>query len=90
MMQGMMFLPDGRMLIMDKEQYKKIIEQSIVLDLVDNENEQTAQAESNESAINETDRFEEEKVGLRQSKDRKQSQASQKRKVPDEFSHADV
>jgi hypothetical protein len=40
MMQGMMFLPDGRMLIMDKEQYKKVIEQSIVLDLVETDNEQ--------------------------------------------------
>jgi hypothetical protein len=33
----MMFLPDGRVLIMDKDQYKKVIESSIVLDLADME-----------------------------------------------------
>jgi len=33
MLQGMMFLPDGRVLIMDKELYQKTLEQSIVLDL---------------------------------------------------------
>lgn len=32
-----MFLPDGRVLIMDKDQYKKVIESSIVLDLADME-----------------------------------------------------
>lgn len=35
-----MFLPDGKVLIMDKEQYKKVIEQSIVLDLNECEVEQ--------------------------------------------------
>lgn len=35
MLQGIMFLPDGKVLIMDNEQYKKVIDQSIVLDLLD-------------------------------------------------------
>lgn len=39
----MMFLPDGKVLIMDKEQYKKVIEQSIVLDLNDCEAEQSGE-----------------------------------------------
>ena len=34
-LQGMMFLPDGRVLIMDNELFKKTIDQSIVLDLLD-------------------------------------------------------
>jgi hypothetical protein len=33
----MMFLPDGRVLIMDNEQYQKTIDSSIVLDLLDSE-----------------------------------------------------
>ena len=33
MLQGLMFLPDGRVLIMDSELYKQTIEKSIVLDL---------------------------------------------------------
>lgn len=40
MLQGMMFLPDGRVLIMDKEQYKRTLEQSIVLDLAEIEDTQ--------------------------------------------------
>ena len=35
MLQGMMFLPDGRVLIMDNELFRRTIEQSIVLDLLD-------------------------------------------------------
>ena len=35
MLQGLMFLPDGRVLIMDSELYKQTIEKSIVLDLFD-------------------------------------------------------
>jgi hypothetical protein len=35
MLQGMMFLPDGRVLIMDNELYRQTIEKSIVLDLFD-------------------------------------------------------
>jgi len=31
----MMFLPDGRVLIMDKELYQRTLDQSIVLDLLD-------------------------------------------------------
>lgn len=31
----MMFLPDGRVLIMDNELFRKTIDQSIVLDLLD-------------------------------------------------------
>lgn len=34
-LQGMMFLPDGRVLIMDNELFKRTIDQSIVLDLLD-------------------------------------------------------
>ena len=33
----MMFLPDGRVLIMDNELFKKTIDQSIVLDILDQE-----------------------------------------------------
>lgn len=33
MLQGLMFLPDGRVLIMDNELFKQTIEKSIVLDL---------------------------------------------------------
>jgi hypothetical protein len=33
-----MFLPDGRVLIMENELYKKTIEQSIVLDLFESGN----------------------------------------------------
>ena len=33
----MMFLPDGRVLIMDNELFKRTIDQSIVLDLLDQE-----------------------------------------------------
>lgn len=36
-MQGMMFLPDGRVVILDQEQYKKTLESAIVLDLFDTE-----------------------------------------------------
>jgi len=32
-MEGVMFLPDGRVLIMDHQQYKHMIENSIVLDM---------------------------------------------------------
>lgn len=35
MLSGLMFLPDGRVLIMDSELYKQTIEKSIVLDLFD-------------------------------------------------------
>lgn len=35
MLQGLMFLPDGRVLIMDSELFKETIEKSIVLDLFD-------------------------------------------------------
>lgn len=35
MLQGLMFLPDGRVLIMDSELYKQTIDKSIVLDLFD-------------------------------------------------------
>ena len=70
-----MFLPDGRVLIMEKEQYKKVIEQSIVLDLVDNESsDPLSQPESTEASSQQDDK-EEEKSGLSRPKDsnRKQS-----------------
>lgn len=35
MLQGLMFLSDGRVLIMDSELFKQTIERSIVLDLFD-------------------------------------------------------
>ena len=35
MLQGLMFLSDGRVLIMDSELFKQTIEKSIVLDLFD-------------------------------------------------------
>ena len=38
LLQGMMFLPDGRALIMDNELFKKTLEQSIILDIHENEN----------------------------------------------------
>lgn len=38
-MQGLMFLPDGRVLIMDNELYQKTIEQSIVLDMFESGNQ---------------------------------------------------
>ena len=46
----MMFLPDGRALIMDSELFKKTLEQSIILDIHENENSE-AHSPSNQSAI---------------------------------------
>lgn len=34
---GLMFLPDGKALIMDSDLYRETIEKSIVVDLVDNQ-----------------------------------------------------
>lgn len=48
-MQGLMFLPDGKALIMDNELYKKTIESSIVLDLLDTQ--QTVSNSSNPELI---------------------------------------
>jgi hypothetical protein len=45
MLQGMMFLPDGRVLIMDSELYKQTIEKSIVLDLFDGTSLSPSQAQ---------------------------------------------
>ena len=80
-----MFLPDGRVLIMDQEQYKKVIDQSIVLDLAENDSEILPDANEPQ----EMDREEETKTGLARSKDnnRKQSQANQKRKPFPEDNH---
>lgn len=50
MLQGMMFLPDGRVLIMDNELFKRTIDQSIVLDLLETENSE-ANSPSNQTAI---------------------------------------
>ena len=58
-MQGMMFLPDGRVLIMDKELYQKTLDQSIVLDLFE------SGSNANTSTSQEND-FEEEKQGVHQ------------------------
>ena len=46
----MMFLPDGRALIMDNELFKKTLEQSIILDIHENENSET-NSPSNQNAI---------------------------------------
>lgn len=47
MLQGLMFLPDGRVLIMDSELYKKTIEKSIVLDLFEGTSLNTTNQPSN-------------------------------------------
>ena len=49
-LQGMMFLPDGRVLIMDNELFKRTIDQSIVLDLLETETSE-ANSHSNQNAI---------------------------------------
>jgi hypothetical protein len=59
-MQGMMFLPDGRVLIMDKELYQKTLDQSIVLDLFE-----SGSNAANTSTSQEND-LEEEKQGVQQ------------------------
>jgi len=38
MPQGLMFLPDGKALIMDQQLYRQTIEKSIVIDLIENQN----------------------------------------------------
>jgi len=58
-MQGMMFLPDGRVLIMDKELYQRTLDQSIVLDLFE------SGSNANTSTSQEND-LEEEKQGVQQ------------------------
>ena len=46
-MQGLMFLPDGRVLIMDNELYQKTIEQSIVLDMFESGNQIFSDSQQN-------------------------------------------
>ena len=46
----MMFLPDGRVLLMDTDLFKKTIDQSIVLDLLETEGSGT-NSPSNQNAI---------------------------------------
>lgn len=69
MLQGLMFLPDGRVLIMDSELYKQTIERSIVLDLFDGPQLQSLPLEEEKSS------------GGRQPKDvkSKQNQANQRK-----------
>lgn len=43
-----MFLPDGRVLVMDKDLYQKTLEQSIVLDLFEAGQSQAAQSQLND------------------------------------------
>ena len=85
-----MFLPDGRVLIMNQEDYNKTIEKSIVLDLLDSEikldSEFSQLAISTAStSMQPGSEVEDEKqsttLGSRLYKDsnRKQSQANQKR-----------
>ena len=50
LLQGMMFLPDGRALIMDNELFKRTIDQSIILDILETENSE-ANSPSNQNAI---------------------------------------
>ena len=56
----MMFLPDGRVLIMDKELYQKTLDQSIVLDLFE-----SGSNAANTSTSQEND-LEEDKQGVQQ------------------------
>ncbi len=48
-MQGLMFLPDGRVLIMDNEIYQKTIESSIVLDMFESGNQILAETQPAEN-----------------------------------------
>lgn len=85
-----MFLPDGRVLIMDNELYKRTIEQSIVLDLLGSEppTDQLDQLSVNPSMCLETseeDKNQSSSVSrFQKDNNRKQSQANQKRRAQNE------
>ena len=76
-----MFLPDGRVLIMDSEQYKQTIERSIVLDLFDGTSLGSNQSASSGGQAREENNKEEEKLGYRSTKEagKKTSQANQRK-----------
>lgn len=65
-----MFLPDGRVLIMDSELFKQTIEKSIVLDLFD------GTSLTSGSFTSEDAKKEEEKNNVRSGKEKKPSQAN--------------
>ena len=69
MLQGLMFLPDGRVLIMDSELYKQTIERSIVLDLFDGTSLSNTNSLSLGSAMKDESLKEEEKMGPRPNKE---------------------
>ncbi|CDW71651.1 e3 ubiquitin-protein ligase herc2 [Stylonychia lemnae] len=91
MLQGLMFLPDGRVLIMDSDLYKQTIERSIVLDLFDGTslNPQSTSSQTSTSSVM-VPSFEEEKSQLpriakdnhqiQQQSKSKQNQANQRKK----------
>lgn len=85
-----MFLPDGRVLIMDNELYKRTIEQSIVLDLLgsDPPTDQLDQLSVNPSLgvdNSEEDKNQSSSVSrFQKENNRKQSQANQKRRAQNE------
>ena len=61
MLQGLMFLSDGRVLIMDSELFKQTIEKSIVLDLFDgtslSNNNQYAMAQIRDESVKEEEKL---------------------------------
>jgi hypothetical protein len=65
-----MFLPDGRVLIMDSELFKQTIERSIVLDLFE------GTSLTHNSFTSEESKKDEEKSSIRQGKEKKPSQAN--------------
>ncbi len=67
MLQGLMFLPDGRVLIMDSDLFKQTIERSIVLDLFE------GTSLTHNSFISEEGKKDEEKSSIRQGKEKKPS-----------------
>lgn len=71
----MMFLPDGRVLIMDKDVYQKTLEQSIVLDLFEH-----SQPAEQDPALDEVHISMQANMRIKQD-NRKQSQANQKPRV---------
>jgi hypothetical protein len=76
--QGLMFLPDGKALIMDQDLYRHTLDNSIVIDLVDmNRSLPYSGDNHNDNALH----IEEQKVSRNNHKDinRKPSQANQKR-----------
>mmetsp|Transcript_21921 Transcript_21921/g.16264 ORF Transcript_21921/g.16264 Transcript_21921/m.16264 type:complete len:172 (+) Transcript_21921:2046-2561(+) len=74
MLQGLMFLPDGRVLIMDSDLYRQTIEKSIVLDLFDG-----TSLLATPDTLEEQKREEEKGPRSAVAKEKKQSQANQRK-----------